>query len=166
MKQKLRWNMHVLSSKLNKFICYNGSLGWNFEPLVVNGNTVVLYHVLLKVIHSFLIKWSSDLLAHNNLKKRSYDNQIGNRPYTQISSRSLPSYWKRSKIDNRYTRGCPQSHWGLLAISRRRFVQTEVKVKVKVTPIILLKPCRQLLALCNSEIGGGEIGRASCRERV
>ena len=40
-KQKLRCHMHVLSSKLNKFISYNGSLEWNFEPLIVNGNTVV-----------------------------------------------------------------------------------------------------------------------------
>ena len=44
MKQKLRWHMHVLSSKLNKFITYNVSLEWNFEPLMVNGKTVVLNH--------------------------------------------------------------------------------------------------------------------------
>ena len=36
--------MHVFSSKLNKFISYDGYLEWNFEPLMVNGNTVVLNH--------------------------------------------------------------------------------------------------------------------------
>ena len=57
---------------------------WNgILNFVINSNTVVLNHVLLKVIHSFLINWSSNLLAHNNLKKSSYDNQIGNRPYSK-----------------------------------------------------------------------------------
>ena len=59
MKQKLHWHRHVLSSKLNKFISYNGTLEWNFEPLMVNGNTVVLNHANLEVG-----SWRSSKSAH------------------------------------------------------------------------------------------------------
>ena len=65
MKQKSRWHMHVLSSKLNKFISYNGSLEWNFKPLMVNGNTVVLNHANQEVG-----LWRSSKSAHVSIIAR------------------------------------------------------------------------------------------------
>ena len=35
---------HACSQQQIKFISYNGSLELNFEPFMVNGNTVVLNH--------------------------------------------------------------------------------------------------------------------------
>ena len=119
-----KWNKSCVDTCMfssNKFISYHGSLEWNFQSLMVNGNTVVLNHA-----NQEIGSWRSSKSAHIWI-------------IACLSVNTDPVIWFQ------------EDFLAYLIVLKKHATNTLIPKEVKATPIILLKPRRQLLPLCTSQ---------------